>query len=381
MNRATQPARPGRLGGSARWLGAILAGTVALAGRAEKIDLTGKPRHHTPTGFRKPQGSPRPAHRPTFGERMAFLWRRIVLPDRPEAVPEGHVLGRQAALAGLAENGSRESVTWLGHASFLIRVAGKAILTDPYLTEYASPLGSLGPCRLVPPGLAIADLPPIDVLIVSHNHYDHLDGATIEALPGKQRMVVLAPLRLGAFFRQRGYADVRELDWHQRVDLDDVAVTALPAVHWSRRGFRDINRTLWMGAMIESPRNRVYFSGDTGYGPLFAELGARYGPFDVALVPIGGYLPASIMQSNHVNPEEAVRLGLDLSAGVLIAHHWGTVILTDEPPFEPPQHFRAAGRAAGLDEQRLWVMAIGETRPLPGRRPAAAGLKRPSGRR
>lgn len=333
---------------------------------AQIVDVSGKPPHHTPTGFGKPGGSPRPARPVGFGERLAFLWRRIVLPGAPPAVPEGHVLGRQAALADLAGHGDAETVTWLGHASMLVRMGGRTVLTDPYLTPYASPLGRLGPKRIVPPGIAIADLPPIDVLIVSHNHYDHLDAATIEALAGKDAMVVLLPLGLGAFFRERGYADVRELDWHQRVELGGLTITALPAIHWSRRGWSDTNRTLWMSAALESARNRVYFSGDTGYGPLFRQLGASHGPFDLAMVPIGAYLPVSIMKTSHTNPEEAVRLGLDLGAQVLLAHHWGTVILTDEPPFEPPGRFRAAGAAAGLDEARLWIMAIGESRVLPG---------------
>ena len=331
------------------------------------IDVTDKPYHHTPTGFRKPKGSPERARPVRFGERLAFLWRRIVLPGEKPAVPEGHALGRAQALAGLAEHEARESVTWIGHAALLMRMGGRTILTDPYLSSYASPLGALGPSRLVPPGLAVDDLPPIDVLIVSHNHYDHLNAATIEALPGKDRIAVLVPLGLGDFFRKRGYGDVRELDWHQGIDLGGLSVTALPAIHWSRRGYSDVNKTLWMGVAMESAENRVYFSGDTGYGPVFAELGARYGPFDVAMVPIGAYLPEVIMKTNHVNPEEAIQLGLDLGAGVLLAHHWGTVVLTDEPPFEPPQRFLAAGRAAGFDPAHLWVMRIGETRALPGR--------------
>lgn len=331
------------------------------------IPVTGKSYHHTPTGFRNPGGSPKLARRPTFGEKMSLVWRRLFLPGDPPEVPEDHVLTREEALTGLARHAGRESVTWLGQAAFLIRVAGKTILTDPYLSEYASPLGALGPRRFAPPGLAVQDLPPIDILIVSHNHYDHLAAATIEALPGKDRITALVPLRLGDFFRRRGYADVRELDWHESVTLDGVTVTALPAIHFSRRGFSDINRTLWMGAAIATGSSRIYFSGDTGYGPVFHELGARYGPFDVAMVPIGAYLPKSIMATVHANPEQAVQLGLDLRAKVLLAHHWGTLALTDEPPFEPPGRFLTAGRAAGLDDERLWLMRIGETRALPGR--------------
>ena len=337
-----------------------------VMGCSERIDVTGKPYHHTPTGFRNAEGAPSTANRGTLDRWVAFLWRRIILPNNRVAVPEGHVLGRDEVLAGLAANAGVESATWLGQAAFLISMGGKTILTDPYLSEYASPVGFLGPRRFVPPGLAVGDLPPIDILIVSHNHYDHLDAETIEALPGKDRMVVVVPLRLGGFFRERGYSDVRELDWHQSLDLGGVTVTALPANHFSKRSFWDANETLWMSAAIASAGNRLFFSGDTGYGPVFRELGQRYGPFDVALVPIGAYLPEFIMKPVHTNPEEAVALGQDLQAGVLLGHHWGTVILTDEPPFEPPERFLAAGRAAGFDDGRLWRMRIGETRALPG---------------
>ncbi|MDP6692259.1 MAG: MBL fold metallo-hydrolase, partial [Alphaproteobacteria bacterium] len=228
----------------------------------------------------------------------------------------------------------------------------------------ASPLGGIGVSRLVPPGMAIEKLPPIDALIISHNHYDHLDAATVEALPNKERITVLAPLGLGDFFRGRGYRDVRELDWHDRAQLGAVTVTSLPAVHFSRRGLSDSNRTLWMGAMIEGDGQRIYFSGDTAHGPVFARLGERYGPFDLALVPIGAYEPLAMMRAVHTTPEDAVALGLDLDARILLGHHWGTVILTDEPLFEPPGRFRAAGRAAGIEDDRLWLMRIGETRAL-----------------
>jgi L-ascorbate metabolism protein UlaG (beta-lactamase superfamily) len=349
---------------------AVVLVSAMLAGCTPRMDITGKPPHHTPTGFRNPDGGAYAKYTISSGERWRFLWRRMLLPDDPLEPPAGHVLSRDDVLAGLAATEGRETVTWIGHAAFLLRMGGRTILTDPFLSRYPSPLGALGPGRLVPPGMAVEDLPPIDILIVSHNHYDHLDEETIEALPGKDRMVVLVPLRLGDFFRERGYSDVRELDWHDRVMLDGITVAALPAVHFSRRGLSDMRATLWMGCAIETPTQRLYFSGDTGYGPVFEELGRRYGPFDIALVPIGAYEPAAMMRPNHVSPEEAVALGLDLRARVLLAHHWGTVTLSDEPPFEPPRRFRLAGQAAGLEDARLWLMRIGETRLLPAERAA-----------
>jgi L-ascorbate metabolism protein UlaG (beta-lactamase superfamily) len=342
-----------------------LALLTACATSPEPRDVSDKPYHHTPTGFRNAEGSPRRATTHGFSDRMKFLWKRIIMQRETPEIPADHVLPRQQALADLAAHTANPTITWLGHAAFLIRMGGKNVLTDPYLKKYASPLGPLGPARYAGPGLKVAELPPIDVVIVSHNHYDHLDEATIEALPNKDRITVLAPLRLGDFFRERGYKNVRDVDWHDKVTFGELSVTALPAVHWSRRGLNDINQTLWMGAMLEADGRRLYFSGDTGYGPVFGELGRRYGPFDLALVPIGAYLPVWLMKTSHTNPEEAVQLGRDLKARTLLAHHWGTVVLSDEPPFEPPQRFRAAARAAGFDDDNAWIMKIGETRDLP----------------
>ncbi len=326
--------------------------------------MSGKPAHHTSTGFRNPSGGAYARYTISAAGRWAFLWRRVFLPGEPPAVPDGHVLHKLEALAGFDAAKGRSALTWLGHAAFLLRLGGKIIITDPWLSKHVSPLGALGVSRLAPPGIAVEDLPPIDILIVSHNHYDHLDAATIQALPNKDRITVLTPLRLGNFFRERGYGDVRELDWHESVRLGDVTVTALPGVHFSRRGLGDSNQSLWMGVAIEAAGQKIYFSGDTAYGPVFAKLGERYGPFDLAMVPIGAYEPLAMMRAVHATPEDAVALGLDLAARILLGHHWGTVVLTDEPPFEPPRRFRAAGRAAGIAADRLWLMRVGETRIL-----------------
>jgi L-ascorbate metabolism protein UlaG (beta-lactamase superfamily) len=268
-----------------------------------------------------------------------------------------------------AQNGA-DSITWLGHASFLVRLAGKTIITDPYLTDYASPFVGNGPKRFVPAAVAIEKLPPIDALVLSHNHYDHLDTRSIDILAGKEHMTVIVPLGLGRYFSARGYADVREVDWHDRVDIGGVTVTALPAIHFSRRTLFDRNKTLWMGALIESNKNRVFFSGDTAYGPVFKEVGDRYGPIDYGIIGIGAYLPRKIMQASHTTPEEAVMLARDIEAKTLIGMHWGTVVLTDEPAFEPPVRFEAAARTAGYAPEQTWIMKIGETRPLGGAWPS-----------
>jgi N-acyl-phosphatidylethanolamine-hydrolysing phospholipase D len=311
-------------------------------------------------GFRNPPGSP--PQTAGLKDFAAFFLRRAR--DRPPAPPAGHVLPEAEAREGLARAGA-ESLTWLGHAAFLVRIGGKSILTDPYLTGTAGPLPGVGAKRLVPPGLPVRSLPPIDAVVISHNHYDHLDARTIAALPGRGRIAAILPLGLGPFFRSRGYRDVRELNWQEATALDGVTVTSLPAVHFSGRTPFDRNATLWTGFGFRSGLHNLFFAGDTGHGAVFRETGERHGPFSLAMVPIGAYEPRSIMGPVHCNPEEAVRLGQDIRAATLVAMHWGTVALTDEPLLEPPGRFLAAGTAAGYRDENLWVMKIGETRDLP----------------
>jgi L-ascorbate metabolism protein UlaG (beta-lactamase superfamily) len=319
--------------------------------------------------FRNPAGSPAQTAGPS--DFIPFFFRRAV--SRPPTVPEGHVVPAAEAAAALAAAGP-ESLTWLGHSSFLIRTGGLTLLTDPFLSDYASPVPGLGPMRYVPPGLLVEDLPDVDVVLLSHNHYDHLDARSVEKISSKVKGAAAAvvPSGLGPFFASRGYSDVHELGWGEGTLLENssssssssssITLSCLPAIHFSGRTPFDRNATLWCSWSIVSPTLRLFFAGDTGYGPVFADLGRTHGPFDVALLPIGAYEPASIMRPVHLNPEEAVAAGRDLRASTLVAMHWGTVVLTDEPPFEPPVRFRAAARAAGYPDERAWVMKVGETR-------------------
>jgi L-ascorbate metabolism protein UlaG (beta-lactamase superfamily) len=279
-------------------------------------------------------------------------------------VPDGHVLPAAAVHAGLDGQNGADSLTWLGHASFLIRLDGRTVLTDPFLSDHASPVPPFGPARFAPPALRPDELPPVDVILLSHNHYDHLDLPTIEALPGKARIEVVAPLRLGGYFRERGYPNVRELDWHQRTVVQDLEVTALPAIHFSKRTLFDRNQTLWTGYAVQSRRRRIHFAGDTAYGPVFAELAAGLDRFDLALLPIGAYEPRVMMRGSHTTPEEAVQIARELRAERIVGMHWGSIVLTDEPPFEPPGRFRAAAATAGWQDDATWVLRIGETRAI-----------------
>jgi len=321
-----------------------------------------RPYHHTSLGFCNPPGSPQREKRPS--RALKFIWRQRMHVIRPE-LPTDHVLPLATVQAGLAAHAGVEAVTWLGHAAFLLTLAGKTVLIDPFLSEYASPIAGVGPRRFAPPGLPVEKLPKIDVLIVSHNHYDHLDARTIEALPYKRRIQVVVPLGLGRFFRTRGFRHVTELDWHQARDLGGLNVTCVPAIHRSARGLHDRNRTLWAGFILESAERRVYFGGDTGYGTIFQETGRRYGPFDLALLGIGCYAPRAAMHMNHADPEEAIQIALDLGARHVMGMHWGTIIMTEEPVFEPPERFRAAADAAGYGPDQAWLLHIGETRAVP----------------
>lgn len=323
-----------------------------------------RPYHHLPNGrFRNPPGSPRRVT--TFWDMVRFMWRHWRHRRPLVEVPPGHALPPEEVRRQLDQHQGRDSLTWLGHASFLIRIAGKTVLTDPYLGETAGPTG-FGPKRYVPSALAVDALPPIDVLLVSHNHYDHLDRPTLQRLARKSEVEAVVPLKLGDFFRRLGYARVHELDWYEERRFDGLLIQALPAVHFSRRKPFDRNRTLWCGFAIEGGGHKLYFSGDTAHGEVFREIGAAARRFDLAIVGIGAYLPRRIMQASHTTPEEALTLARDIGAERVLGMHWGTVVLTDEDPFEPPERFRLAAEAAGLWPDRAWLMAIGETRALPG---------------
>lgn len=321
-----------------------------------------RPAHHTDRGFCNPPGSPH--MRADAGTYWRFIGRMLRNSRKSWPLPEGHALDANTAAAGWRSHGETPALLWLGHAAFLLRLGGKTLLLDPYLGEVAGPVRRYSPRRFVPPAMPPERLPPIDLLVISHNHYDHLCAETLHRLPNRAGISVIVPLKLGRFFRRFGFRQVIELDWHDSLALDGLGVTALPAIHWSKRTAFDTNRTLWAGFALEAEGLRLYFAGDTAYGPVFREIGERYAPFDYGLVPIGAYEPRIIMAGHHANPEEAVQIGRDIGAKRLVAMHWGTVMLTDEHPFEPPGRFRAAALQHGYGPEDAWVMAIGESRPL-----------------
>ena len=267
--------------------------------------------------------------------------------------------------AWLKANRGQDSLTWVGHSTFLLQLAGLNILTDPHFSGRASPLRFAGPKRLSAPGLKLDDLPPIDLVLVSHNHYDHLDEASVRAIAAAHpRARFFVPLGLAAWFRRRHINAVTELDWWQSGEAGPARVSAVPVQHFSGRGLHDRDATLWCGFVLELGGRRVFFAGDTGYSQDFADIAARFPPMDLCLLPIGAYDPRWFMSPVHVDPEEAVRIHRDLRSRLSVAMHWGTFRLTAEPLDEPPQKLARALAAAGIAPQRFLVFRHGETRRL-----------------
>ncbi len=308
-------------------------------------------------------------------------WRRDLPP--PPATPTA---GTSPDLAFLKANaGASESMqpalTWIGHATALVQSGGLTVLTDPVFSERVSPLSFIGPKRHVPPGIVLADLPRVDLVLISHNHYDHLDAASVDALArqpgGPPRFIV--PLGIKAWLADRGIDDVIELDWWQSQRVGTNEIVFVPVQHWSGRGLGDRMKTLWGGYAVFSPGFQWFFAGDTGYSRDFADIHARFKArhapepgFDLALLPIGAYEPRWFMKEQHVDPAEAVQIHVDLAATRSVGIHWGAFELTDDALDAPPRALDAAVRERGLEPAAFSVMAVGETRRYPAR-PTSSG--------
>ena len=245
---------------------------------------------------------------------------------------------------------------WIGHSTFLIKKDGLTILTDPVFSERASPFKRLGPKRLIPPSLSIKDLPPIDVITVSHNHYDHLDIRSLKKVSkNNPEAFFLIPKGDIDIFKKRNINNVFEFEWWQNIDLKDHIFTFTPVKHWSARGLFDRNESLWGGWFINSKDYAIYHAGDTGYSKDFKETRKRLGAPKYALIPIGAYDPEWFMSASHVNPEDSVRIMKDLQAQYGIGMHWGTFTLTAEDTLEPRIRLNNAVIADGVQNFRTIV--------------------------
>lgn len=316
--------------------------------------------HHRPGGgFRNPwrlDGDDVPALK-AAGWLLSYAFKRRA-PDAP--TPRVNLEG--ALLAGPIGPG-RARVAWLGHTTCLVQFAGANVLTDPVFSRRASPFSFAGPERQVELPLDPDALPPVHVVLLSHDHYDHLDRPSVERLQKRDRPLFVTPLGLGE--RLRGWLGdgvrVVDLDWWQWIEVHGLRFHAAPARHFSGRSTSDRDHTLWASFFLETDGGpTVYFAGDSGYGPHFAQVHERLGAADLALVPIGAYDPRWFMRRVHMDPEEAVRAFVDTGARRMLATHWGTFVLTEEPLDEPPRRLAAEAARQGLAE-RVHVLPVGGT--------------------
>lgn len=331
--------------------------------------------HHRPGGGYRNPWAPEGAHR-----RIGALLKWLLI-DRPRnrrpAVDRAAFAAAHPRVAPSFPSPRADPravlLTWVGHSSLLLQIGGQNLLIDPVWGERASPVSWAGPRRWMPPGIDFERLPPIDGVVTTHDHYDHLDRPTVRRLLAAAPAARwAAPLGVGAWLRRQGVADVTELDWWSSVEWAGLTLTATPAQHFSGRRPDNRNGTLWGGWAIRAgsgaDRRAVYVVGDSAAFPEFSVVGARLGPFDAVCMPIGAYDPEGFMGTIHINPEEAVAAfrAIGSPGAVMAATHWGTFKLTDEPMTEPPLRAAAAWAAAHLDPGGLWIPRHGETRWIAG---------------
>lgn len=258
-------------------------------------------------------------------------------------------------------DGAVAIVTFIGHATFLIQTAAGNFLTDPMYSDRAGPFGLLGPRRVRQPAVRFDDLPPISTVLLSHNHYDHCDRSTLARLAKRFDPVVITPIGNGALVKSTGLRKVEELDWWQDAKMSALPLTLTPAHHFSARTPFDRNRALWGGFTMAVAHRRIYFAGDSAYAPFFREVRRRFGPIDLALLPIGAYEPRWFMQAVHMNPAEALQAHLDLESSESIAMHFGTFQLTTEGIDEPVRALEQARLAHHVEPSAFRVIGFGES--------------------
>ena len=321
--------------------------------------------HHLPDGlFRNPEGSP---------ERDSnFKWSfRIFNKEKKKldmSIPDDHVIEKTKVLSDLESFKGDDFIVWIGHATFLIKLGNTTIITDPVFSKNAGPL-FFGPKRFTEPALTLNEIPKTDLFLLTHNHYDHQDMRTIKRFPFKDSKVLL-PLKLGKYFIRNGYKDVNEMDWYDEIKInDELKVTFLPAVHWSKRSLTDTNKTLWGNFLIEYKDKKILFACDTGVGNIYKELGDKFGPIDLTLINIGAYnfypmMPYKDKSAYHTNPEEALSIARDLKSKKAIGMHWGTFVLSLEPIMEPRKRFKDNAEKYGFKKEDAIIFKIGEFQSL-----------------
>jgi len=324
-----------------------------------------KPYHHLPDGtFRNPEGSPKRDNN--------FKWSFRVFNEKKKnldmTVPQEHVVEKTKVLSDLERFKDDDYIGWIGHATFLIKLGNTTIITDPVFSKNAGPL-IFGPKRFTEPALNLNEIPKTDLFLLTHNHYDHQDMSTIRRYPYKDSKV-LVPLKLGKYFSRYKFKDVNEMDWYEEIKVNnDLKVTFLPAVHWSKRSLTDTNKTLWGNFLIEYKDKKIFFACDTGIGNIYKELGNKFGPIDLTLINIGAYnfypmMPYKDKSAYHTNPEEALSVAQDLKSKKVIGMHWGTFVLSLEPIMEPPVRFKDHAEKYGFKKEDAIVFKIGQVTKL-----------------
>ena len=319
-----------------------------------------KPYHHLPDGtFRNPEGSPVRSNDVKFSYRTFIKEKKKI----DITVPKDHVIDKKIVKENLEKFKNDDYIAWIGHATFLIKLGETTIITDPVFSKNAGPL-IFGPKRYVKPALDLKEIPKTDVFLLTHNHYDHQDMSTIRGFPYKDAKVLL-PLKLGKYFQR--YKDVNEMDWYDEIKInDDLKITLLPAVHWSKRSLTDTNKTLWGNFLIEYQNKKILFACDTGYGNIYKDLGEKYGPIDLSMINIGAYDFRPMFEKSiyHTTPEEALNIAQDLKSKKVLGTHWGTFVLSLEPIMEPPVRFKASAEKYGFKKEDAIVFKIGEINSL-----------------
>ena len=325
------------------------------------ITMEKKPYHHLPDGtFRNPEGSP------VRSKDVKFSYRQFTKEKKKIdlSIPDDLVVDKETVLSDLKKYENEDYIAWIGHATFLIKLGNTTIITDPVFSKNAGPL-IFGPDRFTEPALNLDEIPKTDLFLLTHNHYDHLDKSTIRKFPFKDAKVLL-PLKLGKYFKLR-FKDINEMDWYDEIKVNnDLKITFLPAVHWSKRSLTDTNKTLWGNFLIEYKGKKILFACDTGYGNIYKDLGEKYGPIDITMINIGAYnfKPMFDKSIYHTTPEEALNVAQDLKSKKVIGMHWGTFVLSLEPIMEPRKRFKDNAENFGFNKKDAIVFKIGEFRKI-----------------
>ena len=321
--------------------------------------------HHLPNGtFRNPEGSP--------VRDLNVKWSYKIFNKEKKkldmTVSSDHVVKKDKVLSDLKKFQHEDYIAWIGHATFLIKLGNSTIITDPIFSKNAGPL-FFGPKRFTEAALKLNELPKTEIFLLTHNHYDHQDMFTIKKFPYKDTRVLL-PLKLGKYFTKNGYKNVNEMDWYDEIKINqNLKITFLPAVHWSKRSLTDTNKTLWGSFLIEYKEKKILFNCDTGVGDIYKDLGEKYGPIDLTFINIGAYnffpiMPYKDKSVYHTNPEEALKVAQNLKSKKVIGMHWGTFILSLEPIMEPPIRFKQNAEKYGFKKEDAIIYKIGEFKSL-----------------